>query len=395
MAATGPTSISSADKRYYRVHFRVRAEKCGFGRVVGLSGNCDALGYFDPRRAIHLITTPESYPIWSTASPITVPAGEPLEYKFCLFEGGVFKSFENIATPHVIFPESIETVVENVFNTAELLDNVASLEDHSLLSSTTEANPLLPQQSGESGNFGVQGSLYLVCYHLPVFVERTGSFPSFNITWNDSIIAKTDGGVANRIRTHWVGTISVPGTPMTEGEKSELVGQLLMMNCVPIFLDSKITDAAYLGYCKQVLWPVFHNVDQLDCQTSLLGQSGAEDDNDSFRWSYAKSQTHWWDAYCRVNQAFSMIIVPRLHPHDVIWVHDYHLMLLPGMLRPIAQPEVRIIFYLHIPFPTSQVILLNCGLFYMIINLGALLIFNFAFDFYTFRSFAHCHARLI
>lgn len=381
------STTSFTDKKYYRVHFRVRAEKCGFGRVVGLSGNCNALGYFDPRRAVHLTTTPESYPIWTTAAPITVPAGEPLEYKFCLFEGGVFKSFENTINPHVVYPDSIDTVVEHVFNTAALIN---TFEDHSLLlgQSAPDVNPLLPKQSVESGNFGVQGSLYLVCYHLPVFVERTGTFPSFNITWNDSIIAKTDGGVANRIRTHWVGTISVPGTPMTEGEKSELVGQLLMMNCVPIFLDSKITDAAYLGYCKQVLWPVFHNVDQLDCQTSLLGHSGAEDENDSFRWSYAKSQTHWWDAYCRVNQAFSTVIVPRLHPHDVIWVHDYHLMLLPGMLRPIAQPEVRIIFYLHIPFPTSQVFFNYITLFHNIQSVTC-------YYLYFTRSSVLCPARQI
>jgi hypothetical protein len=347
------TSIgdSATDGKYSRVHVRVRAEGCGHGRVVGISGNCNALGYFDPRRALQMVTTPEAYPIWTTLSPLVVPAGEPLEYKFCLFEDGTFKSFETISTVRSVIPAEPDTVVENIFNVS-LVDRISSLDDIKLYEKIGDT-PKKPSVGGSENDFGVQGCLYLACYHLPVSIVRTGTVPSFQISWGDSIIAKTDGAVSDRVRTHWVGTVSVPGPPITDSERSELVGQLRLMNCLPIFLDKSLTDASYLGYCKQVLWPVFHNIDQLDCQTSLLGTSA--DETDSFRWNYAKSHTHWWDAYQSVNKAFCDAISPQLHPHDVVWIHDYHLMLVPGMLREVVQPSLRIIFYLHIPFPTSQV----------------------------------------
>jgi trehalose 6-phosphate synthase/phosphatase len=48
-------------------------------------------------------------------------------------------------------------------------------------------------------------------------------------------------------------------------------------------------------------------------------------------------------------------IKARLHPQDVVWIHDYHLMLLPGLLRTDTSPALSVVFYLHIPFPTSQI----------------------------------------
>ena len=67
------------------------------------------------------------------------------------------------------------------------------------------------------------------------------------------------------MHTHRIGTISVPGGGLpTESEKKKLRERLKEINCIPIFLDPEILENAYKGYCKQVMWPVFHNIDLLD-----------------------------------------------------------------------------------------------------------------------------------
>jgi trehalose 6-phosphate synthase/phosphatase len=60
-----------------------------------------------------------------------------------------------------------------------------------------------------------------------------------------------------------------------------------------------------------------------------------------------------WIAYVRVNQRFTDTILSMAQPGDLVWVHDYQLMLVPGMLRH-ASPELRIAYFHHIPFPSSE-----------------------------------------
>lgn len=367
--------------KYYRLHIRVRAEGCGFGRTVGVGGSCKALGYGDTRKVLPLVTTPESYPIWYTTSPVLVPAEELLTYKFCIIEGGQFKAFEDLPSPRSVIPTSVDTIVENIFN--------PSLIERSVYDSEARLLQVLDEKTQEKDtaateDIGVHGSLYLLCYHLPVVVERTNAVPSFNVTWGDSLIARTDGVIADAMRTHWVGAVRVPGPPLSDTERAELVGILLRMSCVVIFVDDETSNAAYFGYCKQVLWPVFHNVDQLDSKgmwptgaeanpvgiatvsspvstgkSDLASEPSSDtlsrgDDTDCY-WNYTTAHQQWWKAYLKVNQMFCDSIKDRLHPQDVVWIHDYHLMMLPGMLRSDTFPSLSIVFYLHIPFPTSQV----------------------------------------
>ncbi|HSK08955.1 MAG TPA: trehalose-6-phosphate synthase, partial [Vicinamibacterales bacterium] len=60
-----------------------------------------------------------------------------------------------------------------------------------------------------------------------------------------------------------------------------------------------------------------------------------------------------WDTYWRINERFADAVAARANPGDVIWVHDYHLLVLPGLLRQ-RLPDARIGFFLHIPFPPAD-----------------------------------------
>jgi trehalose 6-phosphate synthase/phosphatase len=87
----------------------------------------------------------------------------------------------------------------------------------------------------------------------------------------------------------------------------------------------------YEGYSNGTLWPLFHNF------PSLL-----------------RFDPDQWEAYVRANKIFRDVILKHYRPGDLIWIHDYHLMLLPQLIREAA-PEAGIGFFLHIPFPSSSV----------------------------------------
>jgi trehalose 6-phosphate synthase/phosphatase len=101
--------------------------------------------------------------------------------------------------------------------------------------------------------------------------------------------------------------------------------------CIAIDLPVDVSTRFYGGYANLSLWPVFHYF------PSLL-----------------KFDAKDWDAYVAANQLFCKAVVERYQPGDLVWVHDYHLMLLPQMLRA-ELPDAAIGFFLHIPFPSGEI----------------------------------------
>ncbi|HYA79579.1 MAG TPA: trehalose-6-phosphate synthase [Methylocystis sp.] len=88
----------------------------------------------------------------------------------------------------------------------------------------------------------------------------------------------------------------------------------------------------YLGYCNGALWPVHH-----------------------YRLDLARFTQENSESYRRVNRRFAEALAPRLDVEDLIWVHDYHFVPLAAELRSLGVKS-RIGFFLHIPFPSPDVI---------------------------------------
>lgn len=61
-----------------------------------------------------------------------------------------------------------------------------------------------------------------------------------------------------------------------------------------------------------------------------------------------------WEAYQAANQAFADVVLEQYQPTDNIWVHDYHMMLLPMLLKEVHQ-RMKVGFFLHTPFPSSEI----------------------------------------
>jgi len=117
-----------------------------------------------------------------------------------------------------------------------------------------------------------------------------------------------------------------------EAEEDHIREELREDNMAPVFLTEAEIRDFYEGFSNSTLWPTFHYFSEF-----------AE-----------YEQTHW-EAYVRVNQKFCEAVLAHAGPEDTIWVHDYQLLLLPEMLRK-ARPEASIGFFLHIPFPSQELI---------------------------------------
>jgi trehalose 6-phosphate synthase/phosphatase len=101
-------------------------------------------------------------------------------------------------------------------------------------------------------------------------------------------------------------------------------------NSWPVFLSEKLMEQVYLGFCNKTIWPIFHYFP-----------------------NYAEFNREFWTEYKKVNEIFRDEILQIIKPGDIVWVHDYHLMLLPSLLREKVSNPIG--FFLHIPFPTYEI----------------------------------------
>ena len=178
--------------------------------------------------------------------------------------------------------------------------------------------------------------MVVVANRLPLSVKR-GADGQLEYSVSGGGMVSALLGVQN-VRMVWVGWCPVPDD-ITEIELEQVRRALLSRGCVPVFLPSELASAYYNGFCNDVLWPLFHYV----ISRTPEGEEGA-----------AEREQENWQAYKRVNERFAEVVGSVARESDLVWVHDYHLMLLPSLLR--AQHEhIKIGWFLHTPWPSSEV----------------------------------------
>jgi len=99
----------------------------------------------------------------------------------------------------------------------------------------------------------------------------------------------------------------------------------------PVFTDPEVYDLFYNRFCNDVLWPLLHY------QNDLVHFSDQA-----------------WNAYVKINHQFAEALLHVLRPDDLIWIHDYHFFLLPELIKRY-RPKQKIGFFLHVPFPSSEI----------------------------------------
>ena len=168
--------------------------------------------------------------------------------------------------------------------------------------------------------------LYIISNRLPVkaIVEK-----------DTFIFSRSEGGVATGLNSlqgdyekHWIGW---PGICTDkEEEKQNISRQLEEMNFHPVFLSDEQYKNYYEGYSNSTIWPLCH-----------------------YFYAYTLYKKSFWQSYQEVNALFCQEICRIVGPDDWVWVQDYQLMLLPGMLRH-ELPGLHIGYFHHIPFPSYE-----------------------------------------
>jgi trehalose 6-phosphate synthase/phosphatase len=175
--------------------------------------------------------------------------------------------------------------------------------------------------------------LIIVSNRLPFTLRQNGT---------DVEVAASSGGLVTALAAYvdrerqqhedfeslWVGW---PGNVIPAELMPRATEILSEQQARPVFLSQEDGDEFYYGFCNRTLWPLFH-----------------------YFTSYVEYSAQYWETYVRVNRAFYDAVAQLVQPEDTVWIHDYHLLLLPEMLRA-AQPKANIGFFLHTPFPSYEI----------------------------------------
>jgi trehalose 6-phosphate synthase len=162
----------------------------------------------------------------------------------------------------------------------------------------------------------------VVANRLPVDLEN---LPDGTQRWKSSpggLVTALDPLLRSR-RAAWVGW---PGVPDVEVES--IVDEDLTLH--PVTLSQAEIADYYEGFSNATLWPLYHDVV-----------------------APPVFHRHWWNAYLAVNERFAAATAKIAGDRATVWVQDYQLQLVPRMLREL-RPDLRIGFFLHIPFPPVE-----------------------------------------
>ena len=170
--------------------------------------------------------------------------------------------------------------------------------------------------------------LIVASNRLPFTVQQDGADVKLQASCGG--LAAALGAVHQRQQTVWIGW---PGDcdGLNEAQQAQLAVWLREERVVPVTVARGEMIPYYDGVCNSVLWPVFHYL--LDALPVAFPD---------FR------------MYRAINERFADAIVNEYQSGDIVWVHDYHLLLVPAMVRQ-RLPQAQIGFFLHTPFPAAEV----------------------------------------
>eukprot|EP00943_MAST-04B_sp_MAST-4B-sp1_P004783 g4783.t1 len=187
-----------------------------------------------------------------------------------------------------------------------------------------------------NANTDCGGRTLVVSNRLPILFSKDPVSGKRRIRMASGGLVTALNGVRTSMDFYWIGWV---GEEIPIEERPALRQELMKEHaCIPIFISEELAEPYYSGFCNNVLWPLFHY--------ELLP---------SFRPGVEKKfDRTLWEAYKKVNSLFAEAIKDIYEEGDIIWVHDFHLMLVPQALR-----ELNIVtsvgWFVHVPFPSSDI----------------------------------------
>ncbi|KAK6947398.1 Glycosyl transferase, family 20 [Dillenia turbinata] len=182
-----------------------------------------------------------------------------------------------------------------------------------------------------------QDRIIIVGNQLPLRAQRrSDGNGEWIFSWDDdSLLLQLKDGLGEDVEVIYVGSLKEEISPSEQDDVAQTL--LETFKCVPAFIPPDLFSKFYHGFCKQQLWPLFHYM--LPLSPDLGG----------------RFDRSLWRAYVSVNKIFADKVMEVISPDDdYVWVHDYHLMVLPTFLRRRFN-RVKLGFFLHSPFPSSEI----------------------------------------
>lgn len=147
------------------------------------------------------------------------------------------------------------------------------------------------------------------------------------------------GGLATGIKsiqdennTLWVGWNGLAEDDVPcDHIKDEIVDAVIKEDCIPVALSHYDLQNYYNAFCNRTLWPLFHYFTE-----------------------YVHFSKKSWESYKEVNRKFAEEVLTYAENDDLVWVHDFHLMLVPQYIKE-KRPDLSVGFFLHIPFPVYEI----------------------------------------
>jgi trehalose 6-phosphate synthase/phosphatase len=176
--------------------------------------------------------------------------------------------------------------------------------------------------------YPASGRLIVVSNRLPFSLKRDGDGCAWTAHRSAGGLAAAMDPLLKQTGGMWIGWPGDSSDP-NDPDRKRVLDEQAKQGLHVVELPEQLVRGFYEGFSNETLWPLFH----------------------SFPTRVLFDPQHWAD-YRRANELFRDAVLAHAKPNDLIWVHDYQLMLLPGMLRE-AMPGARVGFFLHIPFPAS------------------------------------------
>ncbi|WP_370969146.1 trehalose-6-phosphate synthase [Amycolatopsis sp. cg9] len=175
---------------------------------------------------------------------------------------------------------------------------------------------------GEPKENGNQADFVVVANRLPVDLERTTDGERRWTASPGGLVSALEPFLRSR-KGAWVGWPGVPDVDVDEFDDDGLVLH-------PVSLSADEVRDYYEGFSNATLWPLYHDVVERPVFDRV-----------------------WWNSYVKVNRRFAQASAEVAAPGATVWIQDYQLQLVPAMLREL-RPDLRIGFFLHIPFPPVE-----------------------------------------
>lgn len=173
--------------------------------------------------------------------------------------------------------------------------------------------------------------LFIVSNRLPLTIEhKDGKYHT----------RQSSGGLVSAVSAYlgrdqdtkfdqniWIGA---PGCNQSIWDHASKDFEKTEYSYLPVFANDNSFDLYYNGFSNSIIWPLFHYFPSL-----------------------ADYEPSYFEAYIEVNKLFADVLTKQLKKEDTVWIHDYHLLPLAGMIRKLV-PGITIGFFLHIPFPSYE-----------------------------------------